>query len=77
VADTGKTSRFAMTAPYYVEIGDSQRISRASVQFFLEWIDERAKQLKIDDPSLREATQTEIDAARRFWKAIDAKANAD
>jgi hypothetical protein len=77
VADTGKTSRFAMTAPYYVEIDETPRVSRASAQFFLDWIDEREKQLKIDDQSLREATLAEIKAARQFWKAIDAKATAD
>ncbi|HEY2147658.1 MAG TPA: hypothetical protein VGH32_06955 [Pirellulales bacterium] len=76
VADTGKTSRFAMTAPYYVEIGDTPRFSRASAQFFLDWIDQREKQLKIDDASIS-ATQAEFDAARRFWKQIADKANAD
>jgi hypothetical protein len=77
VADTGKTSRFAMTAPYYVEIGDTPRVSRASAQFFLDWLNERESQLKIDDPLVREATQTEIKAARQFWTNLRAKANAE
>jgi hypothetical protein len=77
VADTGKTSRFAMTAPYYVEIGDTPRISRSAAQFFRDWVNERETQVKVDDSSLRQATQAEIDAARQFWKQMEAKANAD
>ncbi|HKD37033.1 MAG TPA: CehA/McbA family metallohydrolase [Pirellulales bacterium] len=77
VADTGKTSRFAMTAPYYVEIGDSQRINRGSAQFFLDWVNEREAQLKVDDQALRDATRAEINAARQFWMKMVAKANAD
>ena len=51
VTDSPKTYRFAMTAPYYVEIGDQRRISKTAVQFFLDWVYERARQIKLDDPS--------------------------
>jgi hypothetical protein len=77
VADTGKTSRFAMTAPYYAEIGDTPHISRGSAQFFLDWIDEREAQLKTDDPALRAAVLSEIRKARNYWKNVLAKATAD
>lgn len=77
VCDMGKTFRFAMTAPYYVEIGDTQRISRASAQFFLDWLAEREKQLKIDDPAVREAALAEIHKAREAWAGLMAKANAE
>ena len=36
------TFRFASTAPFYVEIGaDKRRISRASAQLFVDWVEER------------------------------------
>ncbi len=34
ISDVGKTYRFAMTAPYYVEIGGQPRISKKAAQFF-------------------------------------------
>ena len=50
ITDVGKTYRFAMTAPYYVEIGYKPRISKKAAQFFLDWVYERAKQIHLDDP---------------------------
>ena len=41
VCDLGMTYRFASTGPYYVEISNQKRISRAAVQFFLDWLDPR------------------------------------
>ena len=41
VTDLGTTHRFASTGPYYVEIGYQPRISRAAVQFFLDWLEAR------------------------------------
>ena len=38
VTDLPKTYRFAMTGPYYVEIGATPRISKRSAQFFLDWV---------------------------------------
>jgi hypothetical protein len=77
VADTPKTYRFAMTAPYYVEIGDQPRISRSSVQFFLNWLNERETQVKFADAGLRDATLAELSKARDYWKILLSRANAD
>lgn len=77
VADTGKTFRFAMTAPYYVEIGETPKISRGSAQFFLDWIDERQKIVKPDDAAVREAMLAEIRKARTYWEQVLSRANAD
>jgi hypothetical protein len=66
-----------MTAPYYVEIGDEPRMSRSSVQFFLDWLNEREAQLIVADRALRDATVAEFAKAREYCKAILAKANAD
>src|SRR5204863_4179766 len=43
-----ETFRFASTGPFYVEIGSSpHRVSKASSQFFLDWVRERAGQIKL------------------------------
>ena len=62
VADESKTFRFASTAPYYVEFGDSkQRISRESARFFLDWAKERkARSNSTIRPSGRKCSSTTI-----------------
>ena len=59
--------RFASTGPYYVEIGYQPRISKTSSQFMLDWVVERAKQLKFATPEERESVIVEHRAARDFW----------
>ncbi len=77
ITDVGKTFRFAMTGPYYVEIGYKPRVSKKAAQFFLDWVQERAKQIKLDDPNQqREATDLHR-KARDFWQEILSKANAE
>ena len=39
VTNNAKNYQFALSGPYYVEQGGQPRVSRASVQFFLDWID--------------------------------------
>jgi hypothetical protein len=78
IADVPYTFRFASTAPYYVEIGpQKRRISRASVQFFLDWVRERAARVKLDDPDERRKVLKYHEDAERFWQELLAKANAD
>ena len=80
VAENRRTFRFASTAPYYVEIGKTKsRISRRSVQFFLDWIDERAArvQQKLKDPArLSEVLKYHGDA-KRFWRQRMSQANSE
>ena len=80
ITDVANTFRFASTAPYYVEIGPAKkRISKASAQFFLDWIDERIERvpLKLDDPAkLREVLEYH-NTAKKVWREIAAKANAE
>jgi hypothetical protein len=71
VTEVSDTHRFASTAPYYVEIGYQRRISRTSVQFFLDWLDERAK-LVGTEPMDSPAAQ-----ARAYWQDLLEKANAE
>ena len=46
ITDNNKTYRYATTAPYYVEVGYQPRISRGSVQFFLDWTNKRATEIQ-------------------------------
>ncbi len=77
VASNSKTFRFGSTGPYYVEIGDKPRISRASAQFFLDWVNERIARLKLDDPQQRAAVMRYQDQALRFWQQKVEQANVD
>ncbi|MBI3468146.1 MAG: CehA/McbA family metallohydrolase [Planctomycetes bacterium] len=77
LADNPKTYRFASTAPYYVEIGDARRrVSRASAQFFLDWVKERMQRIKLADPDQRQEVLSHHEQAQRFWEARVASANA-
>jgi hypothetical protein len=77
VTDVPDTYRFATTGPYYVEIGGGPRISKSSVKFFLDWVTERAKDLKLDDAEEREAVLKCHRKARDFWQSLVDKANAE
>jgi hypothetical protein len=77
VTDVPDTYRFAMTGPYYVQIGDQPRISRRSAQFFLEWVYERARQIKLDDPVQQRTVLEYHRHARDFWQDLVARGNAE
>jgi len=77
VTDLPKTYRFAMTAPYYVEIGYQPRIRKSAAQFFLDWVVERARQIQIDDPQQREAVIQYHRRARDFWQDRVSRANVE
>jgi hypothetical protein len=77
VTDSPKTYRFAMTAPYYVEIGEQRRISKTAVQFFLDWVYERARQIKLDDQKQHKEVLQWHRQARDFWQGLLSKANAE
>ncbi len=77
VTDLPKTFRFAMTAPWYVEIGDQPRISRKSSQFFLDWVYERARAISIADPEHHREVLGYHRQARDFWQALLEKSNAE
>jgi hypothetical protein len=77
VATVPKTYRFAMTGPYYVEIGPQRRISKTAAQFFLDWVYERAKQIKLADPAQQKEVLEWHRQARDFWRDLVSKANAE
>jgi hypothetical protein len=78
IADNAKTFRFASTAPYYVEIGEGKRrVSKASARFFLDWVGERAKRVKLEDEAQRQEVLRHHADARKFWEEILTKATAE
>jgi hypothetical protein len=77
VTDGHQTYRFAMTGPYYVEIGRQRRVSRSAVQFFLDWVYERARQIKLADAAQRREVIQWHRQARDFWQDLLSKANAE
>jgi hypothetical protein len=77
VTNNADTFRFASTGPYYVQIGQQPRISRKSAQFFNDWVLERAKRVKLDDPKQHEEVIQHHRVARDFWKEILDSANAE
>lgn len=78
MAAVPETFRFASTGPFYVEIGESpRRVSRNSTQFFLDWVRERAKQIKLDNPRQYDEVLGSHRAAEKFWENKVAGANAE
>jgi len=78
IADIPHTFRFASTAPYYVEIGDEKHyLSKKSIRFFNDWIDERIGQINIDEPKKLEEVLKYHRKAKQFWRQRLNSANAD
>jgi hypothetical protein len=69
VAEAPGTFRCAATGPFYVEIGEEKRRTSArSARFFVDWVEERSKQLRLDDPAKRAEVLRYHEAAKRFWR---------
>lgn len=64
--------QYATTGPYYVESNYERRISRQSVQFFLDWLGESSEKFSESKPVL-----ADIETARGFWQDLLERANAD
>ncbi|MGD9633390.1 MAG: hypothetical protein AB7G28_24485 [Pirellulales bacterium] len=80
VTDNAKNYQFAETGPYYVERNGKPRVSRESVQFFLDWI--AANEMRIQglmdlSAPLRTRMLAEQTAARAYFEDLLAGANAD
>jgi hypothetical protein len=72
MTSTTKNYQYATTGPYYIEREGEPRISKRSVQFFLDWLS-RAKAEFADS----EAAVQEIAQARLFWEDLLLKANTE
>ncbi|TWT34596.1 CehA/McbA family metallohydrolase [Blastopirellula retiformator] len=76
VEELPETYRFGLTGPFYVQIGDQPRISKASAKFFYDWVFERAGKLDLTDSDQRNEVLDLHRQGRDFWQAIYQKANA-
>jgi hypothetical protein len=78
IADNKKTFRFASTAPFYVEVPKAkERVSKKSVEFFLDWTRERMARVKLDDPAQRKEVLAHHLWAEKYWQARLAEANVE
>jgi hypothetical protein len=80
IAENPETFRFASTGPYYVELGPgARRISRTSVQFFVDWARQRARALEgeLTDPHRRQDVLLHHASAEQFWADLLNQANAE
>jgi hypothetical protein len=77
VCDSAKSYRFAMTAPYFVSIGDRPRVSKKAAQFFLDWVSERAKQFESSDKKEIEEVADHYRKAIERWIKLVAEATAE
>jgi hypothetical protein len=71
IADDPRTFRFASTGPFYVERQRNEpRVSRASVEFFQEWVRQRIERVKANLPDDRQRAQVlrHHEAALRIWQ---------
>lgn len=80
IVTSSNNFRFASTAPFYVAIDPNRhRISKISVQFLLDWVEERMSRLRAGNMPA-EKLQSVIafhQEAARFWRRQLAQANAD
>jgi hypothetical protein len=80
VTNNTQVYQFASTGPYYVQADGQPRISKKSVQFFLDWITAAEDHLRslpklsADDLATQLAQQ---DAARKFFAELLIRANAE
>jgi hypothetical protein len=73
-AMTGNTNvyQYSTTGPYYVEVAGKPRISKRSVQFFLDWLAAAQGQFK-DNIAMAQ----DIGVARTYWEEKLTNANTD
>jgi hypothetical protein len=80
VTSNPKTYQFASSGPYYVEKNGRPRVSKRSVQFFLDWIDTaetHIRKLPNVGDTKREALLAEQASAREFFDELMSSANAE
>jgi hypothetical protein len=79
VTDETDTFRYATTAPYFVEIGYTPRISRASAQFFVDWCREGQKRLaaaEVNEQREHDEIAGYWRRAEKYWMDLLSRANA-
>jgi hypothetical protein len=77
ISSNTNTFRFASTAPFYVEVGGSKRISKTSAQFFLDWVKEGMARVQAPEGERKEVVLQFHRSAEKFWRDKLASANAE
>lgn len=77
VTNHAETYRYATTGPYYVLFDNRPRVSRRSAQFFLDWLYDRARQIRQQKSPEQVQLLTIYRKARDFWQELVDEANAD
>jgi hypothetical protein len=80
VTKNTQTYQFASTGPYYVDQAGQPRVSKASVQFLLDWIDAAEAHLRDDTKAPDEEREKQLaatESAREFFQDLLRKANTD
>jgi 5-hydroxyisourate hydrolase-like protein (transthyretin family) len=72
MTNNSQSYQFASTGPYYVEANYGRRISRASVEYFLAWLDQATEEF-----AENEVVLSDIESARPFWQDLLSRANAE
>ena len=69
IADLDQTFRFALTGPWYVEIGKEPRpVRKQSAQFFLDWTRERFSKLDTMNFNGKDEVLETVRDAEAYWK---------
>lgn len=77
ITEAKDTFRFASTAPFYLDVdGAPARISRASAEFFLAWVRERAARIELSDARQQAEVIAFHTEAEAYWRRQVARANA-
>lgn len=78
VTELDKTYRFVSSGPWYVEATPgARRVSKSSAKFFLDWTQERAARIKLEDADERRQVLAYFEQASAFWQNLIDTANAD
>ena len=78
VTRTDAEYRYVSTGPYFVKIGNDDRISRQAVRFFVDWVYALARNLKKDKNSDGGAKRLRaLKKTRDFWMRREELANAE
>ena len=65
-----ETYRTACSGPFYVEFDGQRRVNPEAVQFFLDWVYERARAIQVEEGGQRAEVLRYHRAARDFWQGL-------
>jgi hypothetical protein len=71
-----KTYRFASSGPWYVEFDGQPRVSKESAEFFVDWVNQRARNLELADAEQKNEVLEFHRRARDYWKSLADKSTA-